>query len=127
NVGLDLFALTLTRREVPVVHVDWRPPAGGDERLTTLLTRLDARRQAIDRANAIALERLTNGTRFLVDCRPARDALELADRTVLHSGPPLAWEHVSAPVRAAILCAIRYEGWAANDDAPRALVERGAV
>src|SRR5262249_11230325 len=47
--------------------------------------------------------------------------------TVLHSGPPLTWDRVSEPVRAAILGAIRYEGWAANDDAARALVERGGV
>jgi hypothetical protein len=31
------------------------------------------------------------------------------------------------PMRAAILCAIRYEGWAANDEAAAAMVERGAM
>ena len=127
NVGLDLFASTLAALDVPAVHVDWRPPANGDERLAGLLARLDAHQDAIERANAAALERLTNGAPFLVDCRPAREALALADHTVLHSGPPLTWERVSEPVRAAILCAIRYEGWAANDDAARAGIERGVV
>jgi Protein of unknown function (DUF1116) len=127
NIGLDLFATTLRALDVPAVHVDWRPPAGGDPRLAALLARLEARRDAIDRANAVTLERLTGGTPFLVDCRPAREALELADRTVLHSGPPLAWDRFSEPVRAAILGGIRYEGWAANDDAARALIEHGAV
>jgi len=127
NVGVDLFAATLAALDVPAVHVDWRPPAGGDPRLAAVLARLDGRREAIDRANATALERLTNGAPFLVDCRPAREALELPDRTVLHAGPPLAWERVSEPVRAAIVGAIRYEGWAANDDAARELVERGGV
>jgi hypothetical protein len=127
NLGLDLFALTLTRRDVPVVHVDWRPPAGGDPRLAALLARLGPRREAIDRANAVALERLTGGAPFLVDCRPAREALDLPDRTVLHSGPPITWDRVSEPVRGAILGAIRYEGWAANDDAARGLIETGAV
>jgi FdrA protein len=37
NVGLELFAETLTILEIPVVHVDWRPPAGGDPRLGALL------------------------------------------------------------------------------------------
>jgi hypothetical protein len=127
NIGLDLFATTLRALDVPAVHVDWRPPAGGDPRLAALLARLEVRRDAIDRANAVTLERLTGGTPFLVDCRPAREALELADRTVLHSGPPLAWDRFSEPVRAAILGGIRYEGWAANDDAARALIEHGAV
>ena len=127
NVGLDLFAATLAARGIATVHVDWRPPAGGDSRLAALLTRLDTRREAIERANTVALDRLTSGAPFLVDCRPAREALELPDHTVLHSGPPIAWERVSEPVRAAILGGIRYEGWAANDDAARTLIERGTV
>jgi len=53
--------------------------------------------------------------------------MELSGRIVLHSGPPLAWERTSPPVRAAILCAIRYEGWAANDDAAAEMVVRGEV
>jgi hypothetical protein len=127
NVGLDLFAETLDGLGVPVAAVDWRPPAGGDPRLAAALERLQARDDAIVQANATALARLTDGTPFLVDCRPAREALALADHTVLHAGPPIAWERMCEPLRAAVLCAIRYEGWAANDDAAAALVTRGRV
>ncbi len=42
NVGLEGFAETLEGIGVPVVHVDWRPPAGGDPRLAGLLAKLDA-------------------------------------------------------------------------------------
>jgi uncharacterized protein DUF1116 len=127
NVGLDLFATELGRLGVPVAAVDWRPPAGGDPRLAALLARLDARRDVVERANAQALSKLTEGTPALVDCRPAREALELADHTVLHAGPPVPWDRMCEPMRAAVLCAVRYEGWAANDDAAAALVGRGAV
>jgi hypothetical protein len=41
NLGLEVFALELLAAGVPVVHVDWRPPAGGDPRLAALLARLD--------------------------------------------------------------------------------------
>ena len=41
NLGLDAFALELQAAGVPVVHVDWSPPAGGDPRLAALLERLD--------------------------------------------------------------------------------------
>jgi hypothetical protein len=41
NLGLDVFALDLQAAGVPVVHVDWRPPAGGDPRLLALLASLD--------------------------------------------------------------------------------------
>ena len=40
NLGLELFATQLAAHGVPVVHVDWRPPAGGDTRLASLLERL---------------------------------------------------------------------------------------
>jgi hypothetical protein len=123
SLGLDLFARALEALDVPVVHVAWSPPAGGDARLAALLARLDMRAAAIERANATALERLTGGEPVLVDCRPAWEALELPERTVLHAGPPIAWARMCEPVQAAVLCAIRYEGWAANDDAARRLVE----
>ncbi len=40
NVGLESFTDSLRDQGTEVVHVDWRPPAGGDERLANLLTRL---------------------------------------------------------------------------------------
>ncbi len=40
NIGLELFAQSLAGLGVRVVHVDWRPPAGGDARLANLLARL---------------------------------------------------------------------------------------
>ena len=127
TLGLEIFPAELARLGVPVAAVDWRPPAGGDPRLATLLARLEARRAEIDAANQRAFDILVNGEPALVDCRPAREALELPARVVLHAGPPLAWERASPPMRAAVLCAIRYEGWAANDDAAAALIAQGDV
>jgi len=126
-LGLDIFPAELARLGVPVAAVDWRPPAGGDPHLAALLARLDARRADIDAANQRAFDVLTNGDPVLVDCRPASEALELPARVVLHAGPPLNWAQASPPMRAAVLCAIRYEGWAANDDAAAALVHSGDV
>ena len=40
NVGLEGFARELESLDVPVVHVDWRPPAGGDPELAELLSKL---------------------------------------------------------------------------------------
>ena len=42
NVGLELFANDLRSLGVPVVQVDWRPPAGGDQRMASLLQRLQS-------------------------------------------------------------------------------------
>lgn len=40
NVGLQVFYESLVAQGVPAVQVDWRPPAGGDERLAAILERL---------------------------------------------------------------------------------------
>ena len=39
NVGLATFADSLEAQGVRAVQVDWRPPAGGDERLAALLVK----------------------------------------------------------------------------------------
>lgn len=40
NVGLESFTESLIAQGAPVIQVDWRPPAGGDERLMAILERL---------------------------------------------------------------------------------------
>ena len=127
NLGLEGFARDLAALGVPVVHVDWRPPALGDVHLAELLLRLDERREQIERANAEAFTRLTGGEAILVDCRPAREAFGLPTHLVLHAGPPIVWASMCEPMRAAVLCAIRYEGWATDDDAAAQLIERQEV
>jgi len=43
NVGLESFYESLTSQGAQAVHVDWRPPAGGNERLASLLARMKSR------------------------------------------------------------------------------------
>ena len=40
NIGLEGFARDLESLKVPVVQVDWSPPARGDPRLADLLSKL---------------------------------------------------------------------------------------
>ncbi len=40
NVGVEVFYRALVEQGVEALHVDWRPPAGGDERLMAILDRL---------------------------------------------------------------------------------------
>jgi hypothetical protein len=41
NIGLEDFAGDLAAEGVAVIHLDWRPPAGGNPRLAALLAQLD--------------------------------------------------------------------------------------
>lgn len=40
NLGLEGFAKELSAQNVPVVQVDWQPPAGGNAKLAALLAKL---------------------------------------------------------------------------------------
>ena len=40
NVGLETFYDSLTEQAVPAIQVEWKPPAGGDERLQAILQRM---------------------------------------------------------------------------------------
>jgi FdrA protein len=40
NIGLESFAQSLANEGARVVHVRWSPPAGGNPRLASLLTKL---------------------------------------------------------------------------------------
>ncbi|HET7720595.1 MAG TPA: hypothetical protein VFK43_11550, partial [Acidimicrobiales bacterium] len=63
NLGLPLFADAIRDQGRPVVHVDWRPPAGGEAEVVAALSRLYGKRSAaIDDANAEVARRLDQGT-----------------------------------------------------------------
>jgi hypothetical protein len=40
TMGLDSFADNLRKEEVAVLQMDWKPPAGGNKRLISLLEKL---------------------------------------------------------------------------------------
>ncbi|MFZ5967567.1 MAG: fdrA domain protein [Bacillota bacterium] len=40
NMGIEGFAKDLKNQGVKAIHVDWRPPAGGNQKMASLLSRL---------------------------------------------------------------------------------------
>jgi FdrA protein len=44
NVGLESFTASLADQGAPVIQVEWRPPAGGNERLAGILARMKSTR-----------------------------------------------------------------------------------
>ena len=132
NVGLDMFAPPIAASGATVTSIDWRPPAEGDRDLGLLLARMeddpdDPVGRTIATANATAVERLLAAQPMLVDVQPARVAIGMGDRQILHSGPPIAWDRMCGPVKGAIIGAILFERWADDADAAVALVEGGKI
>lgn len=132
NVGLAMFAEPLPAHGATVVGLEWRPPADGDRDLGLLLARLeddpeDRIGRRIAAANADALERLLAAQPMLIDVQPAREALGLGERQLLHSGPPIAWERMAGPVKGAVIGACLFEGWAASAEEAIELVAAGSI
>lgn len=78
--------------------------------------------------NALALARIAACEPRWVAIQSARDALGLPERTLLHSGPPLADPHWPPPpmMNAAVLACL-HAGWAADAAAAEKLIETGAI
>lgn len=127
NLGLEGFARELAAQQVPVVHVDWRPPAGGDPALIERLSRLQGRE--IDEANALTVKRMTESRPLWIDVQPAVEAIPgLEPQTLLHSGPPIAFEDMCDPQQRAVEGAAIFEGWVSGrEELERKLKRRQIV
>ncbi len=129
NVGLSVLAEAVAAQGAAVVRVDWRPPAGGDTSAVRALTELYGGRSVeIDRANAEVLRRLDKAVPMLVDVRTAREVVPgLGDRTLLHAGPPIAWDDVCDPLRRSMRAAVVAEGWTPDVAGAEAMLATGRV
>lgn len=82
----------------------------------------------IERANEIAVERMTSARPILTGVAPARDVIPgMRDTLLLHAGPPITWERASGPLRGAIIGALIFEGLATDQASAEALVRAGEV
>jgi hypothetical protein len=84
--------------------------------------------QTIERANEEALRRMLAAEPVLADVVPAAEAVSgLRERTVLHAGPPLAWERMCGPLRGAVAGIVAFEGWAPDLAAAERMAADGAI
>jgi succinyl-CoA synthetase alpha subunit len=129
NLGLESFARTLHARGVPVVQVDWRPPAGGDGRLAAALDALHTRRaKEIHDANQRVVDILLSATPRVVWIGRAIDQIPGMRRDlILHAGPPVTWERMCGPMRGGVIGGLLYEGLAASREEAEALAASGKI
>lgn len=129
NVGLPLFAEAVRAQGAAAVQVDWRIPAGGRPDLVAALTRLyGPLAERVDAANREVLRRLDQGAPALVGVASAVEVVPgMGGRTVLHCGPPLAWEEFCDPLRRSARATVVAEGWADGAEAAGRLIAAGGV
>jgi Protein of unknown function (DUF1116) len=127
NVGLPAFAEAIRTAGGTAVQVEWSPPGAGDPQVARRLAGL-VNHPAVEAANQQAFTAYQAAQPVLEGVGVAGAVVPgMGERTILHSGPPIAWARMCGPMQGAIIGAILYEGWAQGADAARALVERGEV
>ncbi|MDQ7821975.1 MAG: DUF1116 domain-containing protein [Candidatus Eremiobacteraeota bacterium] len=126
TLGLPLFHESLVSQEVKAVQVDWKPPCGGDEKLTSLLGRLQC--EKVEKANEEAAKRLIDSHPVLVDICQAKEVIPgLTKEKILHAGPPITWDRMCGPMQGAVTGALIYEGLAENKEAAKRLARSGSI
>jgi uncharacterized protein DUF1116 len=78
-------------------------------------------------ANREALDRLCRARPAWTAVRPAREVLGLTGHSILHAGPPIAWERMCWPMRGAVKAAVLFEGWARTAEDADALAASGDI
>jgi len=117
NIGLAGFAESVGQQGIPVVDVDWHPPAEGVPKITHTQSG-----NSIDDANDEAVARIMTGRPMIVGLDLARQVIPgMTDRTILHAGPPISWERMCGPTRGAVMGALVYEGWVETPQAAEKL------
>jgi hypothetical protein len=121
SMGLKSFTESMAAQGAGVIHVDWRPPAGGDPQMLAVIDSLKSFEKKITEANDRAIELMISAEPVLIDLRPAREVIPgMNDNLILHAGPPIGWDKMCGPMRGAIAGALIYEGKAKSlEDAER--------
>ncbi len=126
NIGLESFAENLKGEGFDAVQVDWRPPAGGDEKMAKLLDEVES--EKIDDANKKAVEKIQKSDPVLIGVGVAgKDLPGMEGKMILHASPPNTWDNMSGPMQGAAIGACIYEGWAADEEEAVKLIESGEV
>ncbi len=129
NLGLESFSETLRREGTEAVQVDWKPPAGGDEKIAALIDRVENNpKLKRDAANDEAVSRVMKSKPTLIDIGIAADVVPgMHKKLVLHSGPPVTWEKMAGPVRGAVIGGLIYEGLAKDAAEAEKLAASGEI
>ncbi len=129
NIGLESFAENLVKAGGRVVHVDWRPPAGGDAKAIAALDSLAAGTTVdLEKANAEAVRRILASKPVIIGIGIAADVVPgMARDLILHAGPPVSWEKMCGPMRGAVMGGLMYEGLAKTPAEAEALAASGKI
>lgn len=130
NFGIESFYGDLKEQGVPAVHVAWKPIAGGDKEVANALKALKNEEllEKITAANKEAVTRMLSAQPVLVGMSTAGESVPgMTPTTILHAGPPVAWEDMCGPMKGAVMGGLIYEGLASNLEEAEELAASGKI
>ncbi|TVP90185.1 bifunctional FdrA/YlbE family protein, partial [Alkalibacterium sp.] len=127
NMGVESFSATIMNHGGKAVQYNWRPKAGGNQKLIRILDQLE-RMDDIDEQNARVVERFKNGAPFLLDVVSAHTVIpELNGKVLLHAGPPIEWDDMTGPMQGSCIGAALFEEWADTEEEAMKMLENGEI
>lgn len=128
NVGSPSFKKDYETQGVNYVHLEWRPPASGNLKLLALLNRIRPNMDVINKANLEVVAKIKAAEAKLVAVKKAIDVIPgMTKHTILHAGPPIAFDKMAGPMQGAIIGALMYEGLANNKEDALKLAKSGKI
>lgn len=128
NVGLKGFGPDAMSQGAVVKQVEWKPVAGGRKDIIEALDKVEPLAEKIKEANETVISRMKAAKPVLVGMDLALNVVpEMTEHTILHAGPPIAWENMCGPMKGAVIGAVLFEGLAADDEEAVKLIESGAI
>ncbi|MHC0038449.1 YlbE family protein [Pseudoneobacillus sp. C159] len=123
NVGIEFFKDDILKQNAGATHLEWKPPGGGKPEIISALDKLEDLSvvEKIEAANKLAVERIINSQPVLIGFEQAINCVPgMTKTTILHAGPPIAFENMSGPMKGAVTGALVFEGLAKDiEDAYR--------
>jgi hypothetical protein len=125
NLGLQSFNEDLEKQHVPVVQVDWNPPAAVNQ---NVIDTINLHKAAITTANQFVTDIIQNGKPVLLGLDIAHKVIPgMHKNLILHAGPPITWDRMCGPMKGAIVGALLYEGRAETAEEAEKLACSGTI
>jgi hypothetical protein len=128
NVGSPSFKKDYEAQNLDYVHLEWRPPASGDLKLLALLNQIRPKMDLINKANEEVVAKIKAAEAKLVAVKKAIEVIpNMTPHTILHAGPPIAFDDMAGPMKGAIIGALMYEGLAKDQSDALKLAQSGKI
>lgn len=128
NIGTPSFKKDYETQAISYIHLDWSPPASGNQEMLELLNELRPYKDKIEKANDEALSKIKQAEGRLIAVRHAFEVIpNMSKHTILHAGPPIEFKEMAGPMKGAIIGALIYEGLANDEKDALNLIKAGKI